>query len=141
MRLYISKTNSNYTHFIHHSQGSMLLQRSYFYWILLDLSNTSLSFLPPPPHPAKVLFEFRYYVFHCGKELKLSLIFNRFSVQAVLAMDVLINLKQGTRDLYNMLGPLYICSGFKNKTSEQKGKSQMAVMVELLVLTSMNNNN
>lgn len=50
-------------------------------------------------------------------------------MQAALAMDVLINLKQGTRELYNMLGLLYICSGFNNKTSEQKGKSQMAVMV------------
>lgn len=83
-----------------------------------------------PPSPRKVVFALRYYVLHSGKELKLSLMFNRFSVQAVLAWDVLINLKQGTRELYNILGLLYICSGFNNnKTSEQKGKSQMAVMV------------
>lgn len=41
----------------------------------------------------------------------------------MLAMDSLINLKQGTRELYNMLGLFSICSGFNNnKTSETKGK-------------------
>lgn len=58
MMLCIPETNSNYTYFIILLQVSMLRQRSYFYWISLDLLNTTLSFF------TKVAFEFRYYVLH-----------------------------------------------------------------------------
>lgn len=57
--------------------------------------------------------------------------FKGIYINYMLAMDALINLKQGTRELYNTLRLFYICSGFNNnKTSETKEKkNQMPVMV------------
>lgn len=50
-------------------------------------------------------------------------------INSLLAIDVLTNLIQGTRELYNMLGLFYICSVTTIRHQKQKEKNQMAVMV------------